>query len=371
MKLDSQKAFVLFVLGSMILASCSSESENREKQKPEPIIVTVTTANKTTTNSIQASGKVESTETAVISTRLMGVITKINVRPGDRVKKGELLATISNGDILAKRAQAQAMVAESEAALIDAKKDYERYAQLYQQQSASAKEFENITLHYNSVKAKTEASRQMQKEAEAMLGYSNLTAPFSGVVTQRNADEGSMANPGMPILIIEHIGSYQVNTFVSEKDISRIKTGAAAEVMIKSTGQNINGTVSEVSPSSRMNGGQYLVKVRINQHDKQELFAGMYANVSISTSDTDSNEEERLLIPDEALLKRDQLNGLYTVRDGNTALLRWVTVGKTYGDQVEVLSGLNADEKFILTAEGRLYNGVPVSVKNENLSENR
>lgn len=370
MKPDSQKAIALFILGTLFLASCSNESDNKEKEKPEPVVVTVATANKTTTHSIQASGKVESTETAVISTRLMGFITKINVRPGDRVKKGQLLATISNGDILAKRAQAQAMVTEAEAALHDAKKDYERYEELHQQQSASDKEFENITLHYNSVKAKTEAARQMQKEAEAMLAYSNLTAPFSGVVTQRNADEGSMANPGMPILVLEHVGSYQVNTFVSEQDISRIKTGAAAEVTIKSTGHSINGTVSEVSPSARMNGGQYLVKVRINQDDTQQLFAGMYAHVSISPSDADSREEERWLIPDKALLKRDQLNGLYTVRDGNTALLRWVTIGKTIGDQVEILSGLNGDEEFILTAEGKLYNGVPVSVKNA-LSDNR
>lgn len=371
MKPSLQKALALLVLTSVVLASCSNEGENNEKKEREPIVVTVATANKKTTNAIQASGKVESTETAVISTRLMGFITKINVRPGDRVEKGQLLATISNGDIVAKRAQAQAMVAEAEAALIDAKKDYERYGELYEQQSASVKEFENITLHYNSVKAKTEAARQMQREAEAMLAYSNLTAPFSGVVTQRNADEGSMANPGMPILVLEDMGSYQVNTFVSEKDISRVKTGAAAEVTIKSTGQKIKGIVSEVSPSSRMNGGQYLVKVRINQHDNQELFAGMYAHVSISSSAADAREEERLMIPSEALLKRDQLNGLYTVRDGKTALLRWVTLGKSYGDQVEVLSGLNGEEAFILSADGKLYNGAPVSVKNTSLSDNK
>ncbi|HEY9487146.1 MAG TPA: efflux RND transporter periplasmic adaptor subunit, partial [Chryseosolibacter sp.] len=322
-------------------------------------------------NSVHASGKVESTETAVISTRLMGFITKINVRPGDRVKKGQLLATISNSDILAKRAQAQAMVTESEAALNDAKKDYERYEQLYHQQSASEKEFENIALQYNSIKAKREAARQMQKEVEAMLVYSNLTAPFSGVVTQRNADEGSMANPGMPILVLEHVDSYQVNTFVSENDISKITAGAAAEIVIKSTGENIHGAVSEVSPSSGMNGGQYLVKVRIDQTDRKNLFAGMYAHVAIASSASKSSGEERLLVPGEALVKRDQLNGLYTVSDGNTALLRWVTVGNTYGDQVEVLSGLNEQEKFILTAEGKLYNGVPVSVNNANLSDIR
>ena len=119
-----------------------------------------------------------------------------------------------------------------------------------------------------------------------------------------------------------------------------------------------------------MNGGQYLVKVRIDEQDKKDLYAGMYAQVSISTTAEKSSDEERLLVPAEALVQRDQLNGLYTVSDGKTALLRWVTVGKTYGDQVEVLSGLNEDEKFIITAEGKLYNGVPVSIKNISLSDN-
>jgi multidrug resistance efflux pump len=124
---------------------------------------------------------------------------------------------------LAKRAQAQAMLTEAEAALKDAKKDYERYEELYKQKSASAKEFENITLHYNSVKAKVEAAHQMKNEADGMLIYTNLTAPFSGVVTQRNLDEGSTANPGIPILMVEQVGSYEVRASVSEAELPTSK----------------------------------------------------------------------------------------------------------------------------------------------------
>jgi RND family efflux transporter MFP subunit len=371
MKIDFQKAFVFLALSSIVLASCSSETENKKAKKQEPIGVTIGSAGRTGNNVIHASGNIEATETAIISTRIMGLITGVKVRPGDRVKKGQLLTTISNGDILAKRAQAQAMVIESEAALSDAKKDYERFSQLYQQQSASAKEFENVTLNYNSIKAKTEAARQMQKEAEAMLSYTHLTAPFSGVITQRNADEGSMANPGMPILVVEQASSYNVNTFVSERDIAKIRTGAIAEIVIKATGKMIRGTVSEVNPSSQMTGGQYPIKIRIADQDKHDLYAGMYAHVSIAYSSPTSNKEDRLLVPGEALVQRDQLNGLYTISDGKTALLRWVTVGKAYGDQVEILSGLNGNEKFIIRAEGKLYNGAPVSVKNTILSDNR
>jgi len=271
-----------------------------------------------------------------------------------------LLVTISNGDILAKRAQAQAMITEAETALKDAKKDYERYEELYKQKSASAKEFENVTLHYNSVKAKVEAAHQMKNEADAMLIYTNLTAPFSGVVTQRNLDEGSTANPGMPILMVEQAGSYEVRASVSDADIANIKTGMGAELEVKSTGNKYSGRIVEVSTSSQYSGGQYLIKISLPS--QQELFSGMYVNVSIPIANAKTNKNN-ILIPASALIYKDQLVGIYTISESNKALLHWLKIGKSTGDKVEVLSGLNANEKFIIQSEGKLYNGASVSVK--------
>ena len=218
-------AIPYLLIAGIFVASCSGDNHEGEVKKDSPVNVLLLLAGKQAGNTIQASGQIESKETAVISTRVMGFITSIKVKAGDQVKKGQLLATISNADIQAKKAQATAMVSEAEAALKDAQKDYERFAELYKQNSASSKEFENATLHYNSIKAKAEAAKQMQNEAEAMLAYTNLTAPFSGVITQKNIDAGSMANPGMPILIMEQAGNYQVKASVSESDIANVKEG--------------------------------------------------------------------------------------------------------------------------------------------------
>ena len=70
-----------------------------------------------------------------------------------------------------------------------------------------------------------------------------------------------------------------------------------------------------------------------------------------------------VLIPKEAIVKNGQLSGVYTVSESNTALLRWLRLGRTYGNNVEVLSGLNADESYIVSAEGKLFNGVKVSIQ--------
>ena len=68
------------------------------------------------------------------------------------------------------------------------------------------------------------------------------------------------------------------------------------------------------------------------------------------------------MVPLSAIEHKDQLTGLYTIGTNNTALLRWVRLGKTYGDQVEVLSGLEKNEPFIVSAAGKLYNGIPVKI---------
>ena len=108
----------------------------------------------------------------------MGYITMLKVKAGDHVSKGQLLATISNQDMLAKRAQTDAMIAEAQASVNSAQKDLDRFTTLYKQQSATEKELDNVELQYNAAKSRLEAARQMRNEVNANLGYSHLTAPL-------------------------------------------------------------------------------------------------------------------------------------------------------------------------------------------------
>ena len=202
----------------------------------------------------------------------------------------------------------------------------------------------------------------MEHEAEAMLAYTNLTAPFDGVITQRSSDAGSMANPGVPVLMMEQTGSYQVIASVTEDHIAQVKEGVEALVMIKSSGSILKGRVSEVSPSSQFSGGQYNIKVDVPESENDGLYSGMYVNVSLQTTDTDADSHV-VLVPTAAIVNKDQLTGLYTVTENQTALLRWVRLGNVRGNMVEVLSGLRDTEKFIIESEGKLYNGAPILVK--------
>ncbi len=357
----------LLIAVILFLSACSSKETKTEPaaEKTFPIQVRVATPFQNGVNELSFSGQVEAAQSANISTRVMGYITCLSVKVGDRVSAGQIIATISNSDLLAKRAQIDAQIIEANAALQNAQKDYDRFTTLYKQQSATAKELENITLQYNAMKAKVETAKQMRNEINAMLAYTSLTAPFSGVVTQKLADAGNMANPGMPIVTIEQTGSYQISADVPETEINQLKQGEKVTITIKSIDKSFEGKIMQINPSSQFSGGQYLIKIWIPENDKKGLYAGMYANITIhSTEQTASTHTENgaVLVPVSCIVTKEQLTGLYTIGSDNTALLRWVRLGKQLGNQVEVLTGLNKNESYILEARGNLYNSVPVTI---------
>jgi len=123
--------------------------------------------------------------------------------------------------------------------------------------------------------------------------------------------------------------------------------------------------VSQINPSSQFTGGQFIIKIKIPESAQKGLYAGMYANISIPLKDptTTVSNSDAVLVPVSAIEYKNQLTGLYTISSNNRALLRWVRLGKTYGNNVEVLSGLEKNENFILKAEGKLFNGVSVKTK--------
>ena len=357
-------SYLIIGIGLFSLASCSSKEKKEEALvKDSAINVTVAMPIGSGNETLHFSGQVVAAQTVNISTRVMGYITKLTVKVGDHVSKGQVISLISNTDIIAKRGQADAMISEANAALANAKKDYDRFTVLYKQQSASAKELDNATLQLNAVKAKADAAKEMRNEVNAMLEYTTLISPFSGTVTQKFMDAGSIANPGMPIVAIEQNDSYELSASVPESDINAIKTGESVTINIKSANRSFPGTVTQINPSSQYSGGQYIIKVSIPEEEKKGLYAGMYANLSLTKPNTNKSEMGKVLVPIACIINKDDLTGLFTVSANNTALLRWVRLGQTNGANVEVISGLERNEQFILSAEMKLYNGASVIIK--------
>ena len=342
----------------MFTVSCGKEKTNTQDNRPT-VTVKVSTPSELDGNYLNASGKVEAVQNANLSTRIMGFVNNVHVKVGDKVRKGQLLLSINSADINAQKAQVNASITEATAAFTNAEKDYNRFKALFEDNSASQKEMDDMTANYKMAKARLEAANQMKNQVKAQLSYSNITAPFSGIVTGKYINKGDMASPGMPLISVEAPGKFQVIAMVPESEITQIKNGSEVNVTIKSTGEVIQGKVTEVSTSAKNTGGQYLVKVILNKTEAN-LLSGMFASVQFPVTKSTSNN---ILIPTSALIKRGELTGVYVVSSSNTALLRWLRLGKTYGDKTEVLSGLNANDKFVLSSEEKLMNGAKLNIQ--------
>jgi RND family efflux transporter MFP subunit len=361
----SKKILTILTISSLIITSCGSDKKENVVDLPSiPVKVAGNTENLNSAY-ITASGKIESENSANLSTRMMGYVTKVNVKVGQNVSAGQLLVSINNTDLQAKKAQVDASITQATAGYNNAKKDYDRFVNLFAQQSASQKELDDMTARYEMAKAGLEAAKQMRNEVMAQFSYSNITAPFSGTVTNTFVKEGDMANPGMPLVSIEGASRLQVTAMVSESDISNVKNGMPVKINVKSLNKEVAGKVSEVSLSAKNTGGQYLVKVTLDKMDK-EILSGMFVNVQFQKAKkeiTQSVKSDIVLVPESALVRQGQLTGVYTVGSDNVAILRWLRIGKTFGNQLEVLSGLSVDEQYIVSAEGKLFNGAKVSVQ--------
>jgi len=345
---------------ALLLSSCGNSEKNTTTDNRPVIQVTAKAPAASSGSNLTVSGEVEAVNNATLSTRMMGYVTKVHVNTGDKVNQGQLMVSVNSTDLQAKRAQVNAGINEAQVAFNNAKRDYERFTALFEQNSASQKELDDITTQYEMAQARLESAKAMKNEIDAQFAYAEIKAPFSGVVTNRFVENGDMANPGMPLIAIEAPGNFEVRATVPEMAIGQIKTGEAVEVHIKTIDKSISGKVTEVSSSSSMTGGQYPVKIALDKNDN--LKSGMYATVQFPVAQTEETPQ-LVTVPQEAIVTQGDLRGVYTVSQQNTAILRWLRLGRSFGNEVEVLSGLNAEEAIIVEAEGKLYNGAKVAVR--------
>lgn len=346
---------------ALLLASCGSEDKNPVVDNSPAINVKVNQVEMNNNSPfLSVSGKIQATNSVDLSTRMMGYVNKVHVNVGDKVRKGQLLVSINNSDLQAKRAQVNAGISEATAVFNNAQKDYNRFKNLFADNSASQKEMDDITANFEMAKARLESANQMKNEINAQFTYSNITAPFSGTITSRNVEAGNMANPGIPLINIETPGYFEVMAMVPETEISAIKKGTTVDVLVKSINKTIKGKVTEVSSSAKNTGGQYLVKINLDKTEVK-ILSGMFTTVQFPVER--NVKSEMVLIPTKAIVTNGQLSGVYTVSQSNTALLRWLRLGRDFGGKVEVLSGLNTNESYILSAEGKLFNGAKVSIQ--------
>jgi RND family efflux transporter MFP subunit len=351
--------YLFIPLIALTIYSCGSEAEKIVTELPSVKVKVEKASSTESTNLIKASGTITSRESANLSTRMMGTVTQLHVAVGDKVKKGQVLLNINSADLLAQKAQAEAGIVQAQSAYTNAENDLKRFKSLYAKESASAKELEDMTTRFDMASANLEAAKQMRATIQAQFAYTSISAPFDGIITNSFIKVGDLASPGHPMLAIEGIANQQAVVTVSESEIINLEKGAESKILIKSTNKIYKGKVIELSKSATNTGGQYMVKLSIENAD-EEVFSGMFINASIQSSKGEA-VGSIISLPESALIKKGQLTGVYVVNEDKVALLRWLRLGKSTDGMVEVLSGLTSKESYVTSSDGKLYNGVKVT----------
>ena len=291
----------------------------------------------------------------------MGQIQKIWVKEGQQVTKGQILININNNELEAKLAAAKAGRAEANAKLVNSEKHYQRINRLFEKGSATQSELDNAVTAYESAKSRMQALTGSVNELKELLSYTQLKSPIDGVVTAKMANEGDMATPGNPMLAIESVSDIKIVAQVPEFELELFEIGDPVLVFIKANREEpFKGWVDQVVPSSQFSGSQY--KVNIKMLFTKGIKPGMFARISLM-----KGSDEKILVPLQSIYSRGQLSGVYTVNQQGESMLRWVRLGKTYPEGVEILSGLDRGESLIISADQKLEDGAMVEIKTQKL----
>jgi RND family efflux transporter MFP subunit len=362
---------LIAVLGAG-LSGCSGEKP-AETRAPETLSnVSVIVVRQTTVpNWLEAVGTVRAAQTSQLASQMMGNIRDIRAQEGDRVDAGQVLATIDESQPRAAVEQATAAVAaaEKEVSATDsdlalAEATLKRYQQLFDKKSLSPQEFDEIKVRRQSAEARRDMARAGQAQANAALaqartslGYTTIRAPFAGAVTERKANPGTLASTGMPIFTVEDTRNYRLEVTIDENNIRIVRTGQSVSVSLDSLGSaELSGKVAQIVPAADPASRSFLVKIGLPTD--AHLRSGLFGRARFPLG-----ERQALLIPRTAIINRGQLEGVYVVDASRMSGLRYITLGKTAGQQIEVLSGLQDGERIVADPGTREMGGKQIALQ--------
>jgi membrane fusion protein (multidrug efflux system) len=289
----------------------------------------------------EVSGTIRAVQRAQIAAKLMGAIEEMPVTLGQRVRAGDLLAKIAAGEITARLAQAQSQ-------LNVARRDLARERDLLGKGASTADMVRGLEDRLTLTEA-------MVREAEVMLGYATIRAPFDGVVSRKSANPGDLAAPGFALLELEGTGAFEVEVAVPDAFASKLAPGASFAVEAPAAGLKFQATLAELAPGADPNARSILAKLAVPAGTI--VRSGQFARVGLQGAAI-----RTLLVPATALSPHGQMERIFVAGENNRAVLRLVKSGAQRGDRLEIVSGLTEGERVILAPPAGLREGQALEV---------
>ena len=295
----------------------------------------------------EALGTLKAATRTEISARVLAPIQRVMARAGQEVKAGDDLVVLDRRTLETSRSQAHASLVSAQASLDKAEKDFARASELIKTRIISKEEYDEVQSRVEVARANLDHAQQALAEADVTVSYSTIKAPKSGIIVDRLAEEGDMAQPGVPLLILYDPTSLRLEVPVMENLAVKLAQGEKLRVRIDALDRTVDATVDEIVPQAQAASRSFLVKVALPK--SPGMFEGMFGRLLIP-----AGQRRHLCLAADAIERIGQLEMVDVVRDDRTLERRFIKTGRIgrfdaegRPERVEVLSGLAAGEKVL------------------------
>ncbi len=280
-------------------------------------------------------GRIEAVNQATVSAQTSGRIAELPFDVNDFVDAGAVVMRFTDTEQRAALTRAQAALEEARARLDEANQEFERVSNMFDNGTVSKARFDQAKANRDASQARLNAARSGVATANEQLEYTVVRAPYAGIVSKRHVQLGELVSPGQPLISGLSLQSLRVNVDVPQGMFHAVRTIGKAFVYVDD--ERIAAESLTFFPVADDAANTF--RVRVNLPDgAATLYPGMFVKVGFVVGET-----RRLLVPADAIVRRSELSGVYVVQ-GDAVALRQVRLGRSYGDTVEVLAGLDEGE---------------------------
>ena len=371
MKNFLKSGLVVVLSNAFLLLGCNSEPQAKTPSPQTVQVESVVIQRAELPTYYESVGTVKAVQNAQVSAQTIGNVLRVNVREGDRVSAGQVLAVIDDSQTKAGLERAAAGQSSAAQAAVAAKAEFalaestlKRYEVLRDRNSVSAHEFEEVQAHYEAAKARRDMASAGIAGADAALvqartaqSYTQVRAPFAGVVTAKLVEAGNLASPGLPLFSLEDASAFRLEVTVDESNMGAVKLGANTPVLIDALGgAELSARVVQVLPSADPNSRSFLVKLQLPKIDG--IRSGLFGRARFS-----AGVRQGYSVPQAAIIRRGSMEAVYAIGSDQIASLRYLTLGRELSGNYEVLSGLEAGDRIVTNPGSLELNGKRVEVR--------
>lgn len=287
-------------------------------------------------------GVVEAVKQALLTAQTSAQVLAVNFDVDDFVKKGAVLIRLKSIEQKASLAQVKARVAEAEAYLNAAQKEYDRVKQLRAKRVVSAAQLDKTIADLEAAEARLNVVRADVRHVNQQVEYTAIKAPYSGIVLQRHIQPGEIASPGQPIMSGFSLDALRTIAMVPQTHIDAIRQYRKAQMIVDAQPEprRFRGRKLTIAPYADTQ--THTVKVRMNFPKKvKNIYPGMFVKVKFVIG-----KERRLMVPAKTVVYRGEVRAVYVVDKQGQVSMRQVRLGKRHLDMIEILAGLEEDEQI-------------------------